>query len=266
MSRDLETKAHREWLGYLQPMGLVVSPPALAEVLAFPNANIIPEHNRFLECVADVSVAGKDEKVAAITDFPRFCSHVLGWRPSDLVGSKEGGPLPDTLESVLTEYHETLRPTFAVKHPESKSQSQSPWMLLVKVLPDGTPFDDFIESDSHHWQVSPQARFERLPSARSPHITGADRSPVQRHKLASGLRAQGRGARAAFTFPVRAMTGSGRSAHLRGRARHAARRGPPVSTLPDGQRPPGDSPRRAGSTRRPGAPQGLHEQVLAAAL
>ena len=65
------------------------------EALAFPNANIIPEHNRFLECVAEVSVPGTDEKVPAITDFPRFCSYVLGWRPSDLVGSNEGGPLPD---------------------------------------------------------------------------------------------------------------------------------------------------------------------------
>ena len=35
-------------------------------------------------------------------------------------------------------------------------------MLLVKVLPNGTPFDDFVESEGHHWQASPQARFERL--------------------------------------------------------------------------------------------------------
>ncbi len=227
------TTAHKEWLGYLQPMGLVVSPPALAEALAFPNANIIPEHNRFLECVGEISVAGKDEKVAAIIDFPRFCSHVLGWRPSDLVGSKEGGSLPETLESVLTEYHETLRPTYAVKHPESKSQSQTPWMLLVKVLPNGTSFDDFIESDSHHWQVSPQARFERL--LRDSHIqvpigllfNGTDLRLVYAPKGESSGH---------LTFPVRAMT------EVAGRPIFAAlvmllgeNR---LFTLPDGQRLP----------------------------
>ena len=232
-SSDYDYRRNKEWLGYLQPMGLVVSPPALAEVLAFPNANIIPDHNRFLECVGDVSVAGKDEKVPAITDFPRFCSHVLGWRPSDLVGSKEGGPLPETLESVLTEYHETLRPTYAVEHPESKSQSQSPWMLLVKVLPDGTSFDDFIESDSHHWQVSPQARFERL--LRDPHIS----VPI-------GLLFNGTNLRLVYapkgessghlTFPVRAMT------EVAGRPIFAALvmllGEDRLFTLPDGQRLP----------------------------
>jgi hypothetical protein len=233
MSSDNDHRRHKEWLGYLQPMGLVVSPPALASALAFPNANIIPEHTRFLECVREVAVAGSDEKVPAITDFPRFCAYVLGWRPSDLVGSKEGGPLPDALESVLTDYNETLRPTYAVKHPESKPEGQSQWMLLVKVLPDGTPFDDFIETESQHWQVSPQARFERL--LRDPHI-----------QVPIGLLFNGTNLRLIYapkgessghlTFPVRAMTEvAGRSIFaalvmLLGEDR--------LFTLPDGQRLP----------------------------
>ena len=107
--------------------------PCVPEREHHPRAQSLPGM-----CRTKSRYAGKDEKVPAITDFPRFCSHVLGWRPSDLVGSKEGGPLPETLESVLTDYHETLRPTYAVKHPESKPEGQSPWMLLVKVLPNGT--------------------------------------------------------------------------------------------------------------------------------
>ena len=46
---------------------------------------------------------------------PRFATHVLGWEPADLVGTSEGGPLPDSLEVTLTEYNETLRPTYAVR-------------------------------------------------------------------------------------------------------------------------------------------------------
>ena len=50
-----ELIAHQEWLGYLQPVGLVVSPPALAAAGAYPNKNIIPDHARFLECVEPVT-------------------------------------------------------------------------------------------------------------------------------------------------------------------------------------------------------------------
>jgi len=42
MARDPELLTHIEWLGYLQPVGLVVSPPALAAAQAFPAKNIIP--------------------------------------------------------------------------------------------------------------------------------------------------------------------------------------------------------------------------------
>lgn len=162
MPTDRDHLRHLEWLGYLQPVGLVVSPPALAEAMAFPNANIIADQNRFLECVEEVSVTGKDDPVPAITDFPRFCTHVLGWRPGDLAGTLEGGPLPDALESTLTEYNETLRPTYAVAHPDPPSEGRSPWMMLVKAIPKGSDPDKVVEADGHHWQASPQARFERL--------------------------------------------------------------------------------------------------------
>ena len=51
MARDPELIAHQEWLGYLQPVGLVVSPPALAAAGAYPTKNIIPDHARFLDLV-----------------------------------------------------------------------------------------------------------------------------------------------------------------------------------------------------------------------
>ncbi len=161
-SSDYDHRRNKEWLGYLQPMGLVVSPPALAEALAFPNANIIPEHNRFLECVEKSRYRARTRRFPPSPNSPASVrTSWVGGRPTSW-GRKEGGPLPESLESVLTEYNETLRPTYAVKHPESKPEGQSPWMMLVKVLPNGTTFDDLVESDSHHWQVSPQARFERL--------------------------------------------------------------------------------------------------------
>ncbi|MBA3585391.1 MAG: hypothetical protein H0W36_12860, partial [Gemmatimonadetes bacterium] len=72
----------------------------------------------FLGCVAEVEIPGRDDPAPAVADLPRFCTEVLGWRPEDLVGTREGGPLPDSLEVALPEYNETLRPTYALREEE----------------------------------------------------------------------------------------------------------------------------------------------------
>ncbi|HEX8200165.1 MAG TPA: hypothetical protein VF590_06730 [Isosphaeraceae bacterium] len=86
MATDPELRAHQEWLGYLQPVGLVVSPPALAAAQAFVNRNIIPQHRRFLEWVAEVPIVGQTDDVAAVRDLPGMLVDVFGWEPADLVG------------------------------------------------------------------------------------------------------------------------------------------------------------------------------------
>lgn len=162
MANDPEIRVNQEWIGYVQPVGLVVSPPALGAAQAFPNKHIIPDHTRFLDCVDEVAIPGRDEPVPAITDFPKFCSHVLGWRPKDLVGTPEGGPLPEVLEVVLPEYHETLRPTYALREDEPGSDGELPWMMLIQSLPLAMKLDVVPETEDHRWQASPQSRFERL--------------------------------------------------------------------------------------------------------
>ena len=96
MARDVETVAHQEWLGFVQPVGLVASIPALLQAQAHVNKNIAPDHQRFLECLSD------DADDPHIVDFPAFTRHVLGWEAEDLIGT-DGKPLPDTLEVTLPE-------------------------------------------------------------------------------------------------------------------------------------------------------------------
>ena len=43
MAYDPTLRDHQLWLGYLQPVGLVVSPPALLAAQAYLNRNIIAE-------------------------------------------------------------------------------------------------------------------------------------------------------------------------------------------------------------------------------
>jgi N-6 DNA Methylase len=162
MARDPELFAHQEWLGYLQPVGLVVSPPALAAAGAYPNKNIIPDHARFLDCVENVTLEGESDPRPAIRQFPRLATHVLGWEPADLVGTSEGGRLPDSLEVTLTEYNETLRPTYAVREFSNAPGTEAKWLLLMEKVKTGISLDDTAETPDHRWQASPQARFERL--------------------------------------------------------------------------------------------------------
>jgi len=162
MAKAPEELAHLEWLGYVQPVGLVVSVPALLEAQCYVNKNIGGEHARFLDCLPRDN---KDEIVPEITDFAAFARQSLEWEPEDLKEIPQRVPLPDelsSLEVILPQYHETLRPTHAVPVFKPK-QGDVPWQMLIQVLPAGTGFDEPSEADSsRHWHAAPQLKFERL--------------------------------------------------------------------------------------------------------
>src|SRR5437867_1536771 len=107
MPKEPEQLAHQEWLGYVQPVGLVVSVPALLAAQAYVNRNIVPDHQRFLSCLPRDK---KDEVIPEIRDLAGFTHTVLGWEPGDLTLMPPDGALPgdfSSLEIVLPEYHET---------------------------------------------------------------------------------------------------------------------------------------------------------------
>jgi hypothetical protein len=158
MAKDPAILAHQEWLGYVQPSGLVVSIPALLDARAYVNRNIAPDHQRFLSALP----TDRDgEPVPDIADFPAFASSVFGWAPEDLYGAPGAPALPETLEAPLPAYSETLRPTYAL-HDFQPADPTREWILLIEVLPTGTDLDSVAVMESRRWQASPQARFERL--------------------------------------------------------------------------------------------------------
>jgi hypothetical protein len=158
MAKDPAILGHQEWLGYVQPVGLVVSIPAMLDANVRINQNIAPDHRRFLEALP----TDKDgAPIPEVADFPQFAQAVLGWSKGDLWGSQGAPPLPENLEVSLPDYNETLRPAYALREFEPASGARE-WILLVKVLPMGTDFDAVEDVDARHWQASPQAKFERL--------------------------------------------------------------------------------------------------------
>ena len=59
----------------------------------------------------------------------------------------------------LTDYADRLEPTYALLDP---CVDEPTWLLLVKVVPDGTNLDKPVGDREVGWHTSPQARFERL--------------------------------------------------------------------------------------------------------
>lgn len=157
---DPEIRAHREWLGLLQPVGLVVSPPALVKGQAVPSQNVAELQQHFISVVDDAptSAQGADAE-PAIGDLPAFFRAVLGWSLEDIAGAPGGPDIAEGLELVLPDYGETLRPTYAV----IDSMGDGATLMLVQSIARGASLDETLEQDGRTgWSASPQAKLERL--------------------------------------------------------------------------------------------------------
>ena len=138
---DPDTRAHLEWLGFLQPKGLVVSAPALAKAGAILNRQDMEGWSRLLGCIHEREIDPAHGPEPCIPDFRGFAAAVLGWgfSPLGYAGTEEA-PIPTALEVPLPDYGEVLRPDFAIRERDPRD-GRPPWQLLVQVLDPGQDFD-----------------------------------------------------------------------------------------------------------------------------
>jgi type I restriction-modification system DNA methylase subunit len=160
VQRDPELLAHQEWLGYLQPVGLVVAPAAMQDagwVVTRSGSELIERQERYRE---SLEALGSDEEADAEDrelGFPRIETLLvdhLGWS-GDQVQSD-----PNLIEGYtreLPELGETLQPSAVV--PAAAGDGVQ---LLVQELPLLTPLDQKVSGGEHLWRASAQERFERL--------------------------------------------------------------------------------------------------------
>ena len=136
-----DTRAHLEWLGFLQPKGLVVSAPALAKAGAILNRQDMEGWSRLLGCIREREIDPAHGPEPCIPDFRGFAAAVLGWgfSPLGYAGTEEA-PIPTALEVPLPDYGEVLRPDLAVRERDPRD-GRPPWQLLVQVLDPGQDFD-----------------------------------------------------------------------------------------------------------------------------
>ena len=160
---DPNTRAHLEWLGFIQPSGLVVSAPALVKVGAILNRQDAEGQRRLVGCIRERVLDPVRSAEPYIPDFREFAATVLGWGFSSrgYAGTADA-PIPPELEFPLPDYGETLRPDFAVRERDPRS-GEAPWQLLVQVLEVGRDFDlPGIGGTGSRLEASPQGRAERL--------------------------------------------------------------------------------------------------------
>ena len=161
---DPNTRAHLEWLGFIQPNGLVVSAPALAKAGAILNQQDMEGQRQLLACIQERELDPARGPEPCIPDFREFAAAVLDWgfSPRGYAGTVEA-PVAAELELPLPDYGETLRPDFAVRERDPRD-GEPPWQLLVHVLDAGQDFDAPVGGGAAgpRLEASPHGRAERL--------------------------------------------------------------------------------------------------------
>ena len=139
--QDPNIAAHLEWLGFVQPTGLVFSAPALVRGGAILDRRDAAGQRLLSECVDERALGPEREPEPVIDDFEVFARRVLGWSfsPKGYAGV-DGVPIPPELEVALPEQGEILRPDLAVRERDPQDGA-SDWQLLIRLLEIGEAFD-----------------------------------------------------------------------------------------------------------------------------
>ncbi len=146
MAQDApELAVHKEWLGQIQQIGLVVSPHVLAK------HNVGIDRQRSLETQAKLREIASEGEEPRVNTFLELVTGVLDW-PEDLLAGAPGGPdIPESLTIALPEYDDRLSPTYAI-----------PGLALISVVGTDATLDKPLADQKSGWRASPHARLERL--------------------------------------------------------------------------------------------------------
>lgn len=151
---------HEQWLGLVQPVGLVVAPAVLAKLELFPNQGTayLAARQRQLEALLEERENAAGEPIQVVPGFQLLATELLDWGEADLVAASALTTVP---EVPLAEYGETLRPSHGV--PKFEGEGLQALVLDLTVQGEwGRDFDAPWNPTGHGWDATPQQRFERL--------------------------------------------------------------------------------------------------------
>lgn len=142
------TDPNLEWLGHVQPVGLVISPAVLAQ------HDLIPEEQTAADSRAAADLLSTAEKGPILLDPWTFFTRILGWNAAQVAGAPGDPDLPEDLSVRLPENETTLAPHWAIAAPDGG------WQMLVRLEDPGVEPDK--RGALEGWEATPHQRLERL--------------------------------------------------------------------------------------------------------
>ena len=145
--------AHQEWLGFVQPVGLVVAPTVMVDAQVVPDRNISDRQRVFRDLLVETD-SGVSTRWT-IRELRQLFVEWLGWEESDLEGADSHR---EELEISLPELQVVLSATWAVP---ALDEAGVRWTMLIHAEEPGTDLDKPPE-DKDTWNATRHERFERL--------------------------------------------------------------------------------------------------------
>ena len=185
MANDPELLAHQEWLGYVQPVGLVVSPPALLAAQAIRR----PQRRAEQQQPAPRRACAEERDVdrTTIRSPPIYSTSGAardGSRLEPANGSARRRALPDALSKCSLRIRRDAAAHLRRSRVWSRRTARAPGCCSSRRAA-GTDFDEPRAEDGQRWHASPHARLERLLRETACRIGLL----VQRPRAPPGLRA-----------------------------------------------------------------------------
>lgn len=173
-SNDPTIRDHQEWLGYLQPNGLVVSPQVLVDQQVIIDRSVLAELQRNFNDALAVPPGGESEPRFGPFLQPQidgtpdgFAIRFLGWHKDQIDwNTLERETIDGSLVVSIPELGATLSPTAALRSPpnskpDAQKQEAPKYQLLVEEVEPDAKLDDRYQA-SHLWETTRSAKFERL--------------------------------------------------------------------------------------------------------
>ncbi|CAM2006412.1 Eco57I restriction-modification methylase domain-containing protein [Acanthopleuribacter pedis] len=162
MREDVNIWTHRQWLSEIQPVGLVVTPPALDRFGLVLPRQVMAEHQRYQAHTLQPKTYADDADSYRISDLPALAFDLWNWEPKQLAGAPDGPPIPERFHAYLEDLQLHLAPTYVVCDPFDSAR-EGPAPLVIQVEPAGVNLDRNRDHDDQgSWRVSPMNRFLRL--------------------------------------------------------------------------------------------------------
>jgi hypothetical protein len=137
-----------EWIGNVQPVGLVVAPTVLAGL------GLNPAEQTRADSDAVRALLNGDDGGPVLHDPWAFFTQILGWRGKQVAGAPGGPPLPAMFSIRVEESDTELIPHWAVTAPDNH------WQILVRTEAPGVAPE--ARRALTGWEATPHQQLERL--------------------------------------------------------------------------------------------------------